>query len=124
MVTVVVIGLQVVAMCTWVAVLYFGYFYIQSTEMEAWRQVLLNGLNSTIWGISLEFLNFIIFYKVNLTLTPSLTLTLNLTLTLTLTLRLSCLASRLTICRWRPERTRSLAFSQPAPLLLSFLLSL
>ena len=81
MVTVVVIGLQVVAMCTWVAVLYFGYFYIQSTEMEAWRQVLLNGLNSTIWGISLEFLNFIIFYKVNLTLTPSLTLTLNLTLT-------------------------------------------
>ena len=88
MVTVVVIGLQVVAMCTWVAVLYFGYFYIQSTEMEAWRQVLLNGLNSTIWGISLEFLNFIIFYKVNLTLTPSLTLTLNLTLTLTLTLTL------------------------------------
>ena len=64
MVTVVVIGLQVVSMCAWVAVLYFGYFYIQSTNMELWRQFLFNGLNSTVWGISLEFLNFIIFYKI------------------------------------------------------------
>ena len=96
MVTVVVIGLQVLSMCAWVAVLYFGYFYIQvsvvsvvsvvgvaivtnlyfgyfyiqSTNMELWRQFLFNGLNSTVWGISLEFLNFIIFYKVsNLLLT-------------------------------------------------------
>ena len=64
MVTVVVIGLQVISMCCWVAVLYFGYFYIQSTDMELWRQFLLNGINSTIWGISLEFLNFIIFYQI------------------------------------------------------------
>ena len=90
MVTVVVIGLQVLSMCAWVAVLYFGYFYIQvsvvsvvsvvsialvthlhfgyfyiqSTNMELWRQFLFNGLNSTVWGISLEFLNFIIFYKI------------------------------------------------------------
>ena len=35
-------------MVAWVAVLYFGYFYIQSTDMELWRQFLLNGINSTV----------------------------------------------------------------------------
>jgi len=65
MVTVVVIGMQVLSMCAWVAVLYFGYFYIQSTEWgDLYTPFLLNGLNSTVWGISLEFLNFIIFYKI------------------------------------------------------------
>ena len=32
-------------------------------------QQALNLLNSTIWGVSLEFLNFVVFYKLALVLT-------------------------------------------------------
>ena len=63
MVTVVVIA-QVLFMVVLVSLLYFGYFWIQSTEMPLWKASILNGINSTIWGISLEFLNFIIFYQI------------------------------------------------------------
>ena len=47
--TVDLIGMQVLSMCAWVAVLYFGYFYIQSTEWgDLYTPFLLNGLNSTV----------------------------------------------------------------------------
>lgn len=69
MVTVVVIGTQVLFMVVLVSLLYFGYFWIQSTEMPLWKASILNMGNSTIWGISLELLNWVIFYKIACTLT-------------------------------------------------------
>ena len=47
-----------------VGLLYAGYIWIQSTEWSNPIEPLaLNLMNSTIWGISLEFLNFVVFYK-------------------------------------------------------------
>ena len=38
-----------------IGVLYAGYFWIQSTEMPWLEMMTLNLLNSTIWGVSLEY---------------------------------------------------------------------
>lgn len=55
--------LQILVITCIVAGLYIGYFIVQSTEMEYVFQVGLNLSLSTAWGILLEFLNWIIFYK-------------------------------------------------------------
>ena len=49
---------------TLIGLLYAGYIYIQSTDWSSpITPLALNLINSTIWGITLEFLNFVVFYK-------------------------------------------------------------
>jgi hypothetical protein len=61
---------QTLLIISLVGLLYAGYIWIQSTIWENPIQpLLLNLLNSTAWGISLEFLNFVVFYKLACALT-------------------------------------------------------
>ena len=55
---------QTILITTLIGLLYVGYIWIQSTQWSSpLHPLLLNLLNSTIWGITLEFLNFVVFYK-------------------------------------------------------------
>ena len=59
-----VIMLQTAFIVALVALLYTGYFVVQSTDMSLYYQTGLNLSLSSIWGILLEFLNWVIFFKV------------------------------------------------------------
>lgn len=67
--TMAVMLVQILLMVGMVTLLYCGYYAIQSMEMSLVLNVTLNLANSTCWGIFLELLNWIVWYRVAKALT-------------------------------------------------------
>ncbi|EOD21329.1 hypothetical protein EMIHUDRAFT_458408 [Emiliania huxleyi CCMP1516] len=64
LVTGLVIAAQVVMMVCMIAMLYAAFFCIQSTNFSVAESLLLNLGCSTVWGISLELLNWVVWSRV------------------------------------------------------------